>query len=702
MGIVAEIFSCLHSLGQGAATVWSFLAAHLGRLVSAFQPTDQVADDARAAAVALLQQGGADAAGASPAWWVWLTVIAVIFLIIAIMFMILLGNRARNRSSEDEIADPLFGDEFGDQYEVRDDDELVINTADEGLAEVVIEGEDDDPEPLQRPASLFSDEPEMTVVSNDEETNDAEETPESEAEDVAEDEPTSQDTTQSENIYAFTPPSSGENETAEEEPEEEAVTEDSEPDNVQHATAFAATSRNGGGEEESKVRYAASAFKPSSISFSDIQDDEPEKPDTTPGPENADQTNRPYMTWYAREDMERAEQRQHERLDRLEQHISSLRSEQTSRLDLVISALDKKLDRIAQSSGAAKPAMQDSPTVNDMSQRLASLSGTVETQTQRLRAITQILDDRLGTVSHVYNEVRAVTERLDKLTDNINKLENNIADRASHDVMADVQLSDVVRSSLPPDTYEFKHLLPNNHRADCLVRLPHPPGAIVIDTRFPLDAFNALPSQEAVAKNLPQAKAAEDAFRRAALRHIIDVAERFIIPGETADSALLFLPTEAIYTTLHSRFPDVVRDSFRARIWIVSPATLMGTLQTLRGVLRDSRQREKDDRAREEAKAVQTEMEALRARASMLAQNFEATQAELKSLLEATTRVQSGGMSVPAPSDEVKDDGKPHDFLREQLYSGTPSWQEEDDDGSYPGDAPSLFQDTKPPSDNLR
>ena len=124
----------------------------------------------------------------------------------------------------------------------------------------------------------------------------------------------------------------------------------------------------------------------------------------------------------------------------------------------------------------------------------------------------------------------------------------------------------------------------------------------------------------------------------------------------------------------------------------------MGTLQTLRGVLRDSRQREKDDQAREEAVAMKNEMEALRARATMLAQNFESTQAELKSLLEATDKVTS---SKPKSSEE-KPESKTlsHEALREQLYSGTPTWSDEDE--AYPGDSPSLFRDRKPPSDNLR
>ncbi len=713
-------------MAAASPAMWPFAAQ------IADQTADEAAGDAaRASVEAQLGEGGAFDLGDN---WIW--VLGSIIAVVLVLFLISAGARMRRaREAAEPIDEPLFDE----QYAVRDDDaELVLEEhASDDLAEVIIEEADDDLEKLEvlkenRPSSLFDDdmteisktdeEPTISLASEKKEADEGD--TQSASEDAAE-EPTGGD-----NIFelrhlqeqkeqeAQSEEATAEDVTSDDSEGSESEQEDEQEESAQIA-AFASTSRNdtsSDSKEERNVRYAASSYKPSSISISDISDQKPGEdyePSHGPedmGPEDMAPENmppagtqegdgkRPYMTWYAREDMERAEQRQQERLNQLQQQIANMRQEQSSRLDLMIAALDKKLDRIAQSNENQAAPSTDNGMMRDVSKRVAALSGIVETQSQRMRAITQILDDRLGTVYHVYNEVRNVSERIDKLSENINKLENNIAERASHDMMADVQLSDVVRSSLAPDSYEFKHLLSNNHRADCMVRLPHPPGAIVIDTRFPLDAFNALPTQEAVAKNLPQAKAAEDAFRRAALRHIIDVAERFIIPGETADSALLFLPTEAVYTTLHSRFPDIVRDSFRARVWLVSPATLMGTLQTLRGVLRDAGSRQEDVKARENAEAMKTEMEALRARATMLAQNFQSTQAELKSLLEATDRAFKGETSAkPEPKPEQKPQ---RDVLREQLYGGTPEWR--DEDNYYPGDSPSLFRDKKPPTDKMR
>ncbi len=142
-----------------------------------------------------------------------------------------------------------------------------------------------------------------------------------------------------------------------------------------------------------------------------------------------------------------------------------------------------------------------------------------------------------------------------------------------------VQLAEIVRNALAPNAYEFNAVLPNNRRADCLIKLGRPPGPIAVDARFPLEAFHALRVTRADA---------ETEFRRTALRHIVDVAERLIAPGLTADSALMFIPSESMVADLHARFPDVVQDSYRARVWIVSPTTLMATLHTISGVMRDA------------------------------------------------------------------------------------------------------------------
>ena len=173
-----------------------------------------------------------------------------------------------------------------------------------------------------------------------------------------------------------------------------------------------------------------------------------------------------------------------------------------------------------------------------------------------------------------------------------------------------IQLGDIVRDALAPGAYEFNAMLANNRRADCLIKLARPPGPIAIDARFPIEAFRDLQATRSAA--------AESEFRRIALRHIVDVAERMISPGFTADSAMLFIPSESMAGELYARFPDVIQDSYRARVWIVSPTTLMATLHALSGVLRGAPLRERSFAPSEEARRALAEIDRLESRIAAL------------------------------------------------------------------------------------
>lgn len=176
-----------------------------------------------------------------------------------------------------------------------------------------------------------------------------------------------------------------------------------------------------------------------------------------------------------------------------------------------------------------------------------------------------------------------------------------------------VQLADVIRNALPPDAYQMPASLSNSRRADCLIKLPRPSGPIAIDARFPVEAFNLLRNASSA-----HGAEAENEFRRVAIRHVVDVAERMISPGETAESAILFLPSEAMYTELHQRFPDVVQDAWRARVWIVSPTTLLATLHTIQAAIAAAEPRAGGSFLRSEDPRVAGEMTDLKRRIAAL------------------------------------------------------------------------------------
>ena len=426
-----------------------------------------------------------------------------------------------------------------------------------------------------------------------------------------------------------------------------------------------------------------------------------------------DDDGRPFVAPFIREDIERSERRQADRIDSLRDDFSrqfaTLKNEQSSRLDLVISAIDRKLEsldqRHATMAGDPERHAEVGRGVQTVGEQVDRLSSAIDGQGQRIRAITQILETRFAEVGRVYDEVKTVHEDvkalgsdvgktagtmgeirtdLDEVKEHVGRLERAILDRAAQDSATTVRLTDVIRGTLPDGSYAFGATLANGETADCLVSFTGLREKVAIDAGFPMEAFHELPSRDAVRRNLPQAKAAEDAFRRAILRSILEAGDRCISPTETADSCLLFLPSEAAYTILHDRFPDLVRDSQRARVWLVSPSTLMGTLNLIRNLLPDTDELERRTLKASEAQAkrdeesrLRDEVAALRRRASGLAEELDRTRGTLSELIQSTEKI--GGAAGMSDSADEEVDGLEPDIDDEGIidslrFEGTPDW----------------------------
>ena len=218
---------------------------------------------------------------------------------------------------------------------------------------------------------------------------------------------------------------------------------------------------------------------------------------------------------------------------------------------------------------------------------------------EKLLAVTKSVGDGLQKSTDKTNEtLHDLRERLAKidvaqqkistLSEQVVCLQEVLSKKQARGAFGEIQLNDLVTSILPPSAYEFQCVLENQKRADCVLKLPNPPGTIVIDSKFPLESYQALRN----ASNDREKLEAERFFKASVLKHIKDIADKYIIPGVTAESALMFLPSESVYAELHANFTDVVETSYRSKVWIVSPTTLMATLNTVRAVLKDARMRE--------------------------------------------------------------------------------------------------------------
>jgi len=226
------------------------------------------------------------------------------------------------------------------------------------------------------------------------------------------------------------------------------------------------------------------------------------------------------------------------------------------------------------------------------------------------RSLTE-LQERLATID------RAQTN-IEKLSGDVLSLQDILSNKQTRGAFGEIQLNDIVIKALPADAYNFQATLSNGKRADCLIHLPNPPGPIVIDSKFPLEAYEAIRRAKT-----PAHLAEANRLMRAAVRaHIKAISERYIIEGETADGALMFLPSEAVYAELHGNFGDVVREGFAARVWIVSPTTCMATLNTMRAVLKDARMREQAGAIRRELGLLFKDVERLGDRVGNLDRHF--------------------------------------------------------------------------------
>ena len=250
--------------------------------------------------------------------------------------------------------------------------------------------------------------------------------------------------------------------------------------------------------------------------------------------------------------------------------------------------------------------------------------------------------ETLGDLKKHLNVLDAAQKHISELSGHVVGLQDILANKQARGAFGEIQLYDLVKSALPPSAYEFQVTLLNNRRADCLVKLPNPPGPIIIDAKFPLESYHALRTAEDESART----AASRSFTQDILKHVNDIAERYILPGETAESALMFLPSEAVYAELHANFPATVEQSYRQRVWIVSPTTLMATLNTVRAVLQDAQMREQAGVVQREVQALLKDVLRLDDRVSKLHRHFDQASEDMRQIRISTDKVVKRGENI--------------------------------------------------------
>lgn len=296
---------------------------------------------------------------------------------------------------------------------------------------------------------------------------------------------------------------------------------------------------------------------------------------------------------------------------------------------------------------------------DEVAQRIAELARAQSEVTGHVRGLSERLDGfghRLGqsmteTSKNTHESLAKLGERLaviDKAQQNITalsgqvvELQHVLANKQTRGAFGQGRMEAIVKDGLPSNAYAFQHTLSNGNRPDCVIFLPEGPS-LIVDAKFPLEAWNGIrnaASPEAI-------KAAEGQFRRDTLKHVQDIADRYFVPGETMETAFMFVPSESIFADLHERFGDVVQKAIRARVMIVSPQLLMLSIQMVTSFMRDQRMREQAHLIQLEVGKMMEDVTRLGDRVRKLQTHFAQANTDVEDILKSTKGVLNHGTKI--------------------------------------------------------
>jgi DNA recombination protein RmuC len=259
-------------------------------------------------------------------------------------------------------------------------------------------------------------------------------------------------------------------------------------------------------------------------------------------------------------------------------------AQQETRLEMLTRGLDSLAEQMDSRSRKSEEVVQTQieKLIASNTQRLDQIGEKVEQRLEKgFKETTTVFGDVLKRLALIDK----AQEKIAELSGNVVSLQEVLSDKRSRGAFGEVQLSALISNMMPENSYSLQHTFPNGVRADCVLFLPEPTGTICIDSKFPLEGYRRMTD---LSLGDADRAAAERQFRQDIKKHIKDIAEKYIIPGETSTGAMMFIPAEAIFAEIHGHYPELVEEAQRARVWMVSPTTMMAVLTTALAVLKDS------------------------------------------------------------------------------------------------------------------
>ncbi|CAA0113727.1 Uncharacterised protein [Starkeya nomas] len=340
---------------------------------------------------------------------------------------------------------------------------------------------------------------------------------------------------------------------------------------------------------------------------------------------------------------------------------------------LLLVAVLRAISRSARQNAAE--ADEQARRADELEEQLAALSRTQAETIGRVQSMAEVLAQRQGELA------RAVAERLDATThrmgeslarsaeathENLAKLNERLAlvdqarlslgelsgqvmslretlsNKQARGAFGEGRLQAIIADGLPRDSFAFQHTLANGRRADCAIFLPGDKRPLLVDSKFPLEAVTAFRE----AQTEESRRQAQTRLKGDVGKHVKDIAERYLVSGETQDIALMFVPSESVYAELHEHFDEVIQQAFRARVVIVSPSLLMLAVQVVQAICKDARMREQADLIRAECGRLVADVVRLRDRVGNLQKHFGQVNEDVAQALTSADKIAKRGARI--------------------------------------------------------
>ncbi|EHK59103.1 DNA recombination protein RmuC [Allomesorhizobium alhagi] len=297
-----------------------------------------------------------------------------------------------------------------------------------------------------------------------------------------------------------------------------------------------------------------------------------------------------------------------------------------------------RLGAVAEVFGARQAELTQS-----IGQRLDAMTGRIgQTMTEQTRSTHESLaklQERLAVIDTAQGNIQS-------LAGQVVQLQAILSNKQTRGAFGQSRMEAIVADGLPHGAYEFQATLSNGNRPDCVVRMPNDAPSLVIDAKFPLEAWNAI--RAAADSGSEAQKYAAQAFRRDLEVHIKAISEKYLINGETQDTAFLFVPSESIFAEIHENFESIVHRAHRARIVIVSPSLLMLSIQVIQAILKDASMREQAHLIQGEVIRLMEDVSRLDDRVRKLQTHFGQASKDIDDILVSSSKVTKRGQKIEA------------------------------------------------------